>query len=39
MLNNNADLKYETLYTGPFEIMQCWKYGAVILKYYTIKLS
>ena len=32
ILNNNAAFKDETLYKGPFEIMQCWANGMVILQ-------
>ena len=32
MLNNDSAFKYETLYKGPFEIMQCWTNGVVALK-------
>ena len=33
MLNNNATLKYERLYTGIFEITKCCINGTVTLKY------
>ena len=33
MLNNNTDFRYETPYTNPFEITQCYTNGTVTLQY------
>ena len=32
MLTNNTEYKYETLYTMPFFITQCWNNGTVTLQ-------
>ena len=39
MLDINADLKYDTLYKGPLEIMQCLTNGMVTLQYVPINIS
>ena len=39
MNNNNTDFKYETYYTGPFQIMQCWANSMVTLQYGAIKIE
>ena len=38
MLNNNAALKYYTLYKGLFERTQCFTNGTVILQRSAIKI-
>ena len=38
MLNNKFTCKYETPYTRPFGIMQCFTNGAVALQIYETKI-
>ena len=39
MLNNTSYFKYETPYSAPFYITQCWNDGTITSQYGTIKIG